>query len=108
MSADQRRRLLEEQAERSLAMLEDARGVAEDTVDVGADTLRLLHGQRESIIRVHGLVDQADGNVSSASSVLTGMGRRITTDRAIAICIVLALVVIAIVVIFKVVKDHGV
>jgi len=92
-SMDQRQRLLTANArmEKATKSLEDSRRLAEESVDVGADTLRTLQGQKEQIIRTRNLIDEADSNVDRASRILTGMGRRVATNKVITAAIILVL-----------------
>lgn len=92
-SMDQRQRLLAANArmEKSTQTLEQARSLAEQTVDVGANTLSTLQGQREQILRTRDLVSVADENVDKSSRVISGMQRRMATNKIITAVIVLVL-----------------
>jgi len=98
---DQRTRLLagtETLADGS-RRLENAQRIALETEDVGADILRNLQGQRETITHTRDMLSQADSSINKASGTLKKMiwrmyQQRFVTGGIIAILVLLILIVL--------------
>eukprot|EP01026_Neomeris_dumetosa_P026430 TRINITY_DN21588_c0_g1_i13.p1 TRINITY_DN21588_c0_g1~~TRINITY_DN21588_c0_g1_i13.p1 ORF type:complete len:224 (-),score=26.43 TRINITY_DN21588_c0_g1_i13:473-1144(-) len=75
--------------------------------ETGVGILQDLHGQRERLIHARDTLHSTDDNISRARKILSNMSRRIFTQKAIMLCVILVLIcVIILVVYFKLVKKH--
>src|SRR2546421_12317643 len=75
---EQRQQLLSgtDRLERSSQRLRDSQRIANETEQVGANTLADLHLQGETLLRVRGNVQESEGYVDRSVKTLRGMARR--------------------------------
>lgn len=78
----------------STRRLEDSHRIALETEDVGADILRNLQAQRETIVHTRETLQEADTGITKASGTLKGMIRRMYQQRVVTGGIILVLVLL--------------
>jgi len=90
---DSRGQLLQNRAslERANASIANTQRLADESEQMGTETLGQLHEQRETIVRLIDTTDGIDANLSRANKILNQMTVRIMAHKCIMICIVLGL-----------------
>jgi len=98
---EQRQQLLSgtDRLDRSTQRLKSSQALANETEAIGAGTLADLHIQRDTIEHTHNRLLESEGYVNRSVKTLTGMARRMATNRVITIAIITVLVLLIIVVI---------
>ena len=108
----QRDRLLKanERIERSTNVLHHSLQVVNETIDVGASTLRDLEHQGQVMKKSRKKLEEVDENISQSDSILKGMTRRMKTGKcliAFIVCVLLGLIGLVIYfLVRKVDSDH--
>ncbi|PGG98339.1 hypothetical protein AJ79_08906 [Helicocarpus griseus UAMH5409] len=100
---EQRQQLLSgtERLERSSARLRDSQRVAEETENIGRNTLADLYLQRQTIEHTRAGLLESEGYVDRSVKTLRGMARRMATNRVITIAIITVLVLLIFAVIYS-------
>jgi vesicle transport through interaction with t-SNAREs protein 1 len=91
---DQRTNLLagNERLGQTSDRLQNAHRLAVQNETIGTNVLGELHGQRQQIIRATNKLDEVDDHVRTSRTILTGMARRVATNKMILAFIILMLV----------------
>eukprot|EP00026_Physarum_polycephalum_P015451 Phypoly_transcript_16141.p1 GENE.Phypoly_transcript_16141~~Phypoly_transcript_16141.p1 ORF type:complete len:222 (+),score=32.78 Phypoly_transcript_16141:105-770(+) len=71
--------------------LQNAHRIAVQNETIGSNVLGELHGQRQQIIRATNKLDEVDDHVRTSRTILTGMARRVATNKMILAFIILML-----------------
>eukprot|EP01113_Clastostelium_recurvatum_P006658 TRINITY_DN1302_c0_g1_i1.p1 TRINITY_DN1302_c0_g1~~TRINITY_DN1302_c0_g1_i1.p1 ORF type:complete len:220 (+),score=61.68 TRINITY_DN1302_c0_g1_i1:95-754(+) len=71
--------------------LQNTHRIALQTETQGASVLSSLHGQRQQLVNANNRLDQVDDNMKRARTVMTGMARRVATNKLILALIILVL-----------------
>eukprot|EP01122_Echinamoeba_exundans_P005031 TRINITY_DN15213_c0_g1_i1.p1 TRINITY_DN15213_c0_g1~~TRINITY_DN15213_c0_g1_i1.p1 ORF type:complete len:246 (+),score=61.31 TRINITY_DN15213_c0_g1_i1:169-906(+) len=92
-SADQRTRLLQdrERLGKTSEHINETQRIMIDTQAIGENTLVDLRNQREKLERGNASLDEVDGNISKARSLLNMMKRRVITNKLILVFIIILL-----------------
>ncbi|KAL4953125.1 t-SNARE [Aspergillus filifer] len=100
---EQRQQLLSgtDRLERSSARLQESQRIALETEGVGANILRDLGVQRETIQHTRDNLGQSEGYVDTSIKTLKGMARRMATNRLITIAIITVLILLIFAVIYS-------
>lgn len=100
---EQRQQLLSgtERLDRSSHRLRNAQITANETEDIGRDTLADLQIQRETIVHTRERMLESEGYVDRSVKTLRGMSRRMATNRVITIAIITVLVLLIFAVIYS-------
>ncbi|EEH20879.1 hypothetical protein PABG_03110 [Paracoccidioides brasiliensis Pb03] len=100
---EQRQQLLSgtERLERSSARLRDSQRIAQETEDIGRNTLADLYVQRQTIEHTRAGLLESEGYVDRSVKTLRGMARRMATNRVITIAIITVLVLLIIAVVYS-------
>jgi len=90
---DQRNRLLDghDKLQRQEQRLREARSLADNAENMGADTLQSMKGQHEQLQNTKNRLDDVNSDVKRARKILASMGRRIVTNKLILIFIIIVL-----------------
>jgi len=93
VSIDQRERLLSNQQRltKGSAQLKDALRTAEETVEVGTGIMANLEDQRTTMQRGLDKLQGINDKITSSSKIISGMARRVATNKLIMAVIVLVL-----------------
>jgi len=93
ISIDQRERLLnnQERMTRSSGHLKGALRQAEETIEVGGTIMNDLQNQRETMTRGLGRLQGINDKLNRSSVIISGMARRVATNKLIMAVIVLVL-----------------
>eukprot|EP00055_Hartaetosiga_balthica_P006778 m.22087 g.22087 ORF g.22087 m.22087 type:complete len:216 (-) comp5421_c0_seq1:1036-1683(-) len=75
--------------------------MAYEAQGIGEGVMEDLHGQRETIVRIGGKVQNIDANMSRANKILNSMTRRIMSHKMIMIATIFLLICILVVVLLK-------
>jgi len=73
--------------------LQNAHRIAVQNEQIGTQVLGELHGQRQQILRTGTKLDEVDAHVTTSRTILSGMARRIATNKlilAFIICLLIA------------------
>ncbi|KAL9007497.1 MAG: hypothetical protein Q9173_007249 [Seirophora scorigena] len=100
---EQRQQLLSgtERLDRSSQRLRDSQRIANETEDIGRDTLADLQLQRETIQHTRMNMLESEGYVDRSVKTLRGMARRMATNRIITVAIITVLVLLIFAVIYS-------
>ncbi|OAX83664.1 hypothetical protein ACJ72_01977 [Emergomyces africanus] len=100
---EQRQQLLSgtERLERSSARLRDSQRIAQETEDIGRNTLADLYVQRQTIEHTRAGLLESEGYVDRSVKTLRGMARRMATNRVITIAIITVLVLLIVAVVYS-------
>lgn len=100
---EQRQQLLSgtERLDRSSQRLRESQRIANETEDIGRDTLADLQLQRETIQHTRMNMLESEGYVDRSVKTLRGMARRMATNRIITVAIITVLVLLIIAVIYS-------
>jgi len=101
---DQRSKLLvgNEKLGQTSDRLTNAQRIANQNEQIGTAVLTDLHGQRQQLMRTSNRLDEVDDNVKTSRTILTGMARRVATNKLIlALIIVLLIGAIALIIYMK-------
>lgn len=69
----------------------NAHRVALETEQIGTNVLSELHGQRQQLIRANNKLDDVNDDMKHSRSILSGMARRVATNKLILAVIILML-----------------
>jgi len=72
--------------------LQNAHAIALRNEQIGASVLVELGGQRQQLVRTNNKLDEVDDHVKTSRTILTGMARRVATNKLILAFIILLLV----------------
>ncbi|KAK5000590.1 t-SNARE VTI1 [Elasticomyces elasticus] len=97
----QRQQLLSgtDRLERSSGRLRESQRIANETEDIGRNTLADLSRQRETIVHTRGTLLESEGFTDRSNKTLRQMARRMATNKIITIAIITVLVVLIVAVI---------
>ncbi|KAI4125862.1 MAG: hypothetical protein L6R35_006909 [Caloplaca aegaea] len=100
---EQRQQLLSgtERLDRSSQRLRDSQRIANETENIGRDTLADLQLQRETIQHTRMNMLESEGYVDRSVKTLRGMARRMATNRIITVAIITVLVLLIFAVIYS-------
>lgn len=100
---EQRQQLLSgtERLDRSSQRLRDSQRIANETENIGRETLADLQVQRETIQHTRMTMLESEGYVDRSVKTLRGMARRMATNRIITIAIITVLILLIIVVVYS-------
>ncbi|CAF9908401.1 MAG: hypothetical protein GOMPHAMPRED_006153 [Gomphillus americanus] len=100
---EQRQQLLSgtDRLERSSQRLRDSQRVANETEEIGRNTLADLNMQREVIMNTRGRILESEGYVDRSVKTLRTMSRRMATNRIITVAIITVLVLLILGVIYS-------
>lgn len=100
---EQRQQLLQgtDRLDRSTQRLRNSQALANETEQIGANTLASLHQQRDVIQNTQEMFIQSEGYVDRSVKTLRGMARRMATNRLITIAIITVLVLLILAVIYN-------
>ncbi|EGP92474.1 unnamed protein product [Zymoseptoria tritici ST99CH_1A5] len=100
---EQRQQLLggTERLERSSGRLRESQRIANETEDIGRNTLGDLARQRETIEHTRTTLLQSEGYTDRSNKTLKGMARRMATNKIITVAIIAVLVILILAVIIS-------
>jgi len=88
--------------------VQNAHRIALQTEQIGTEVLGNLHGQRNQIIKGIERLDSVDDNMKQSNTILTGMARRVVTNKIILLFIILVLLgIIGMIVYLKWIRPSG-
>ncbi|CAL1381518.1 unnamed protein product [Linum trigynum] len=102
VSSNQRGRLLmsTERLNQSSDRIKDSRRTMLETEELGVSILQDLHQQRQALLHAHGTLHGVDDNIGRSKKVLTVMSRRMNRNKRMVGCIIAALVLAILVVLY--------
>ncbi|CAI0434168.1 unnamed protein product [Linum tenue] len=102
VSTDQRGRLLmsTERLNQSSDKIKDSRRTMLETEELGVSILQDLHQQRQALLHAHGTLQGVDDNIGRSKKVLTAMSRRMNRNKWMVGCIIAALVLAILVILY--------
>ncbi|CAI0431575.1 unnamed protein product [Linum tenue] len=102
VSTNQRGRLLmsTERLNQSSDRIKDSRRTMLETEELGVSILQDLHQQRQALLHAHGTLHGVDDNIGRSKKVLTAMSRRMNRNKWMVGCIIAALILAILVVLY--------
>ncbi|CAN1795654.1 Vesicle transport v-SNARE 13 [Linum perenne] len=102
VSTDQRGRLLvsTDRLNQSTDRIKDSRRTMLETEELGVSILQDLHQQRQALLHANNTLHGVDDNIGRSKRILTAMSRRMDRNKWIVGCIVAALILAILVILY--------
>ncbi|CAI0431573.1 unnamed protein product [Linum tenue] len=89
-----------ERLNQSSDRIKDSRRTMLETEELGVSILQDLHQQRQALLHAHGTLHGVDDNIGRSKKVLTAMSRRMNRNKWMVGCIIAALILAILVVLY--------
>ncbi|CAI0434171.1 unnamed protein product [Linum tenue] len=89
-----------ERLNQSSDKIKDSRRTMLETEELGVSILQDLHQQRQALLHAHGTLQGVDDNIGRSKKVLTAMSRRMNRNKWMVGCIIAALVLAILVILY--------
>ncbi|CAN1296567.1 Vesicle transport v-SNARE 13 [Linum perenne] len=102
MATDQRGRLLisTDRLNQSTDRIKDSRRTMLETEELGVSILQDLHQQRQALLHANNTLQGVDSNIGRSKRILTAMSRRMDRNRWLVGCIIAALVLAILIILY--------